>query len=107
MCTSSNFPFSKLRTSSGSSKRLRIVSMFGIKTISARGLARQGQFSVSTGNRELVSVLLHYLRVRRQRQQREVLAVQVIHQVEHTREAGSRVELLIPGAVFTLRAHQV
>src|SRR3954453_19939945 len=44
----------------------------------------------------LDAALLHYLRVGRQREQREIQSVEVVHQVEHAREAGSSVELFVP-----------
>ena len=47
-------------------------------------------------------LLLHHLLVRRQRDQREVLAVEVVHQVEDAREAGAGVPGFVPGAVFFL-----
>src|SRR6202011_4789281 len=49
----------------------------------------------------------HYLRVSREREQREILPVEVIHEVEDAREAGSGEIRFIPRSVFLLRAQQV
>src|SRR6266404_4250596 len=47
-------------------------------------------------------LLDHHFLVRGQRDQREVLAVEVIHQVEDAREAGAGVPGLVPGAILFL-----
>src|SRR5437763_16369337 len=49
----------------------------------------------------------HYLLVRSQREQREVLAVEVVHQIEDAGEAGAGVPGLVPGSGFLLRLENV
>src|SRR5579864_5814446 len=49
-----------------------------------------------------LTLLPHHLLISGQRDEREVLAVEVVHQVEDAREAGSGVPGLVPGAVFLL-----
>src|SRR5208282_4802827 len=61
-----------------------------------------------TGNWELSCTLLrHHLRIGREREQREILAVQVVLQVEHAREARAGEESLVPGTVFILRSQKI
>src|SRR5580704_5055285 len=56
---------------------------------------------------KLVPALLHDFRVRGQREQREVIAVEVIHQIKHAREPSAGEERLIPRSIFSLRAQKV
>src|ERR1700738_5186729 len=49
----------------------------------------------------------HYLRVSREREEREILPVEVIPEVEDAREAGSGKIRFIPRSVFLLGAQQV
>src|SRR5215471_14070873 len=60
------------------------------------------------GSYRLNLVLLHHqLLVRCQRDQREVLTIQVVHEVEDARESRAGVPGLIPGAVFFLHLQQI
>src|SRR5437764_13319285 len=102
MRTSSNFPFSKVRTSSGSSKRLRMVSIVVI----ARTIKTTKALQLPWTLRQLI-FFLHNFRVGRERDQRKVFAVQVVHQVENARETGAGEERLIPRPVVLLRAEKV
>src|ERR1700722_15654888 len=52
----------------------------------------------------LVLRFLHHLGIRRESEQWEVLAIEVILQVEHAREAGAGEKVFVPGAVFLLSA---
>src|SRR5208337_3204022 len=47
------------------------------------------------------------LRISRQRDQREVLAIHVVHEIENAREARAGVPLLVPGSVAPLGLQQV
>src|SRR5579864_9147410 len=114
MRTSSNFPFSNVRTSSGSSNRFKTVSIIGmpegfyeeknVDSFLPPPIALPIRARIAA---QLVAVLLHHLRVRGQRKQREVLPVQVIHEIEHARESSPGTEFLIPGSVGSLRPHEI
>src|ERR1700686_2513432 len=64
---------------------------------------------LSRGKREriLTPLLLHHLGICGQREQREVIAIEVVHQIKHTRESRAREEGLIPRTIFSLGAQQV
>src|SRR3974390_950397 len=47
------------------------------------------------------------LSISRQCDQREVLSIHVVHQVEHARKAGAGVQLLVPGAIAPLSLQHV
>src|SRR5216683_3990745 len=51
--------------------------------------------------------LRHYFLVRSQRDQREILPVHVVHEVEHAREARTGEMRFVPGAFFFLRANKI
>jgi hypothetical protein len=67
---------------------------------------KDDNWQLGTGYWQLTR-FLHHLGIRCQRQQREVLPVEVILQIEHTRKAGARAVWLVPRAIFLLRAQQV
>src|SRR5579863_1692805 len=68
-------------------------------------IGRRLSFTIVAGR--LVTALLDHLGIRREREQREILPVQVILQIEHARKSSAGEERLVPGAVFLLRAQQV
>src|SRR5580704_7867498 len=99
--TSSNLPFSKVRTSSGSSKRFSIVSLIGI-TVEITNLWLPTPVAARSENS--VVRFLHHLRISRQREQREVFAVEMVFEIEDARKTGTGEIALVPGAIFLLRA---
>jgi hypothetical protein len=55
----------------------------------------------------LIAGFLHYLGIGRQREQREVLPVEVIHQIKHAGKTRAREIRLIPRPVLLLSTQQV
>src|SRR5450432_2255851 len=96
------------------------VSMLHIIVVSAGWLAKNRHYAHWSAvthdlsalwrhgwNCRLTLCLLHDFPVSRQRNQREIFAIEVVHQIEHARETGAGEKRLIPRAVTLLRTQQV
>ena len=84
-----------------------VASLRGSHSNSIRGQYNQPNRVGLADSRPLIAFSLHYLLIRGQRQQREILSIQVIHQIEHARKARSCEIFLIPRSTLVLRTQQI